>query len=1088
MISFGENLKNLRKAANITQSELSERLNIHLQTVSKWERGVFEPDVSQLGELSQIFGVSLECLLGLEDKGKQTAGYFDAQKFGRAICDSRTKKGESQAQLAAEIGVSADTVSRWERGVTCPDLERLVALAGHFGVSVSDLYCGAAEDERAASQKSAHKVRKRSFRILLAAACLFLFFAGATGWLLLWSGFVSEEKPAVYDVTIDGVVYRYAEGDMILPRAPERTGYVLQGWQDGEGASVSFPILAEKDASYTPVFVPCEYDVDYWLNGGYFLRSPVQSFTVESGLVQLSVPEKMGMKFEGWYLQPDYSGEAVEQIECKGSSVCLYAKWEVVSYTIRYELDGGVLSEPNPVSVTLQKEETLHRPIRKGYAFLGWYDCPTGGNRYETVGGEGAKNVTLYARWQKSDEIYTITYHADGGVAEGENPVSVGAGEVYPLFSAQKTGYEFLGWCDHADGEGTCYERLYGIDRSLELYAMYRAKEYLIRYVYEGRYLTEETNPNRIVYGQEAELLPVYRFGYEFLGWYDAPEGGNLISAINENVTTFSVLYAVFRPKEFIVSLHGAGGTIETEDGKQGELSFSVTFGEEILLPSCDRSGYVFCGWRDESGKTVVQIGAGIDSDLVLTAAWKRTGVVYPIEYVLNGGKMQTDSPLSANSDTSLPLSEPYRDEFLFLGWFDNPQGEGKPYTATPLGREEPLTLYALWQDCRVSGSAENFDYFKSGASVTITAYKGGSGTGYVVDVPAIIEGLPVVALECKMRGTYRAIHLPDGIRRLGEECFSGVVTEQPLVIPAGVEEIGAKCFADAKTELYFAEGNSIEVIGVSAFERAEIKNVLTLPDSVKILSAKAFFNAQCPGIVLPEGLQRIETQALIAPDRQFSWKFLYLPAGLMYIGEAAVAIWNDGCVYAGFSETRAESFAKVWIRNSPCVYDFQPSLVTFCDGAKTEQLSGCSFALPRPEKNGYRFLGWKDESGEFVPLLFIPERDTTLTACYELKTDSDGSGENAPALVCCGEERVFYGTKGCEFYFSVDTDAPVSVFISVDFGKGEGILSRREDDGTFAEVPGGVVLCMPSDLFRVTISDGTMSCIFKVKINILNL
>ena len=39
MERFGERLKSLRKAAGMTQQELADKLNVHLQTVSKWERG-----------------------------------------------------------------------------------------------------------------------------------------------------------------------------------------------------------------------------------------------------------------------------------------------------------------------------------------------------------------------------------------------------------------------------------------------------------------------------------------------------------------------------------------------------------------------------------------------------------------------------------------------------------------------------------------------------------------------------------------------------------------------------------------------------------------------------------------------------------------------------------------------------------------------------------------------------------------------------------------------------------------------------------------------------------------------------------------
>ena len=59
MDDFGSRLRTLRKEAGITQTELAEKLNVHLQTVSKWERGLSEPDFSLFGELADILGVSL---------------------------------------------------------------------------------------------------------------------------------------------------------------------------------------------------------------------------------------------------------------------------------------------------------------------------------------------------------------------------------------------------------------------------------------------------------------------------------------------------------------------------------------------------------------------------------------------------------------------------------------------------------------------------------------------------------------------------------------------------------------------------------------------------------------------------------------------------------------------------------------------------------------------------------------------------------------------------------------------------------------------------------------------------------------------
>ena len=57
-------ISTLRKERNMTQMELADRLNISFQAVSNWERGQTMPDIAKLGELADIFGVTIDELLG----------------------------------------------------------------------------------------------------------------------------------------------------------------------------------------------------------------------------------------------------------------------------------------------------------------------------------------------------------------------------------------------------------------------------------------------------------------------------------------------------------------------------------------------------------------------------------------------------------------------------------------------------------------------------------------------------------------------------------------------------------------------------------------------------------------------------------------------------------------------------------------------------------------------------------------------------------------------------------------------------------------------------------------------------------------
>ena len=67
MAPIGENIAAFRKASGMTQAELAEKLGISFQAVSNWERGQSCPDVPKLIELSGLFGVSVDAILGLED-------------------------------------------------------------------------------------------------------------------------------------------------------------------------------------------------------------------------------------------------------------------------------------------------------------------------------------------------------------------------------------------------------------------------------------------------------------------------------------------------------------------------------------------------------------------------------------------------------------------------------------------------------------------------------------------------------------------------------------------------------------------------------------------------------------------------------------------------------------------------------------------------------------------------------------------------------------------------------------------------------------------------------------------------------------
>lgn len=66
METFGQRFGRFRRAKGLTQEDVAEKLNISPQAVSKWENDLTSPDISVLAEISEMFGVTLDELLGKE--------------------------------------------------------------------------------------------------------------------------------------------------------------------------------------------------------------------------------------------------------------------------------------------------------------------------------------------------------------------------------------------------------------------------------------------------------------------------------------------------------------------------------------------------------------------------------------------------------------------------------------------------------------------------------------------------------------------------------------------------------------------------------------------------------------------------------------------------------------------------------------------------------------------------------------------------------------------------------------------------------------------------------------------------------------
>ena len=61
-------------------------------------------------------------------------------QLGERIKEFRQRDGRTQEALANALGVTAQAVSRWEKGICYPDMGMIPSIANYFGVSIDELF------------------------------------------------------------------------------------------------------------------------------------------------------------------------------------------------------------------------------------------------------------------------------------------------------------------------------------------------------------------------------------------------------------------------------------------------------------------------------------------------------------------------------------------------------------------------------------------------------------------------------------------------------------------------------------------------------------------------------------------------------------------------------------------------------------------------------------------------------------------------------------------------------------------------------------------------------------------------------------
>jgi transcriptional regulator with XRE-family HTH domain len=96
-ILIGSYIAQKRRALNLTQEQLAEKLGVSNKTISKWENGKCMPDYSVIQKLCDALNVTLAELMDAEDSAEESVRTYDNEQVLDLI--RRTQELERQRQV-----------------------------------------------------------------------------------------------------------------------------------------------------------------------------------------------------------------------------------------------------------------------------------------------------------------------------------------------------------------------------------------------------------------------------------------------------------------------------------------------------------------------------------------------------------------------------------------------------------------------------------------------------------------------------------------------------------------------------------------------------------------------------------------------------------------------------------------------------------------------------------------------------------------------------------------------------------------------------------------------------------------------------
>ena len=284
------------------------------------------------------------------------------------------------------------------------------------------------------------------------------------------------EGTDIIDYELDGGINNsenptsYITGNEIILKEPTKEGFEFLGWYLDSSYNQKTTKITSNMRGEIKLYAKWKainYKITFNSNGGSSVSDLVAHY--EETIIKPNNPIKEGYRFAGWYSNPELT-ELFTFDKMPAQNITLYAKWEVILYTITFNSNGG--NSINPIIAAENTQITApNDPYKDGYRFAGWYSNPELTELF-TFDKMPHQNITLYAKWVNND-TRKISYELDGGINDLSNPTSYRHGEEIILKPAKKDGYKFIDWYLDKDYKTKIDKISSKMDTDIVLYAKF---------------------------------------------------------------------------------------------------------------------------------------------------------------------------------------------------------------------------------------------------------------------------------------------------------------------------------------------------------------------------------------------------------------------------------------------------------------------------------------------------------------------------------------------------------------------------------------------------------------------------------------